>query len=98
MRDWSLATGDPLSLFLAADSRLSIPDYLNDHSWELHLGSGEPATLALLHGASHLLSVGFHVAGEINPSRNRACGASMVTRQGRIAAPLYQRVGAGRGK
>jgi hypothetical protein len=47
MRDWSLATGDPLSLFLAADSRLSIPDYLNDHSWELLLGGGEPATLSL---------------------------------------------------
>jgi RimJ/RimL family protein N-acetyltransferase len=48
MRDWSLAKGDPLSLFLAADSRLSIPDYLNDHSWELLLGGGEPATLAEL--------------------------------------------------
>jgi hypothetical protein len=47
MRDWSLANGDPLSLFLAADSRLSIPDYLNDHSWELLLGGGEPATLSL---------------------------------------------------
>ena len=47
MRDWSLAKGDPLSLFLGADSRLSIPDYLNDHSWELLLGGGEPATLSL---------------------------------------------------
>jgi hypothetical protein len=47
MRDWSLANGDPLSLVLAADSRLSIPDFLNDHSWELHLGGGEPATLSL---------------------------------------------------
>jgi hypothetical protein len=47
MRDWSLAKGDPLSLILAADSRLSIPDYLNDHSWELLLGGGEPATLSL---------------------------------------------------
>jgi len=47
MRDWSLAKGDPLSLFLAADSRLSIPDYLNDHSWELLLGGGEPAALSL---------------------------------------------------
>jgi hypothetical protein len=47
MRDWSLANGDPLSLILAADSRLSIPDYLNDHSWELLLGGGEPATLSL---------------------------------------------------
>ena len=47
MRDWSLAKGDPLSLILAADSRLSIPDYINDHSWELLPGGGEPATLSL---------------------------------------------------
>ena len=42
MRDWSLAPGDPLSLTLAADARLSIPDYLNDHIWELALSGGEP--------------------------------------------------------
>ena len=47
MRDWSLAPGDPLCLTLAADSRLSIPDYLNDHIWELVIGGGEPAALAL---------------------------------------------------
>ncbi|MBN2119211.1 MAG: hypothetical protein JW730_21755 [Anaerolineales bacterium] len=47
MRDWSLAPGDPLCLSLAADARLSIPDYLNDHIWELNLGSGEPAALSL---------------------------------------------------
>ncbi len=47
MRDWSLAKGDPLCLTLAADSRLSIPDYINDHSWELQLGGGEPSALAL---------------------------------------------------
>jgi mannosylglycerate hydrolase MGH1-like protein len=47
MRDWSLAPGDPLSLTLAADARLSIPDYLNDHIWELTLGGGEPSALAL---------------------------------------------------
>jgi hypothetical protein len=47
MRDWSLAKGDPLCLTLAADSRLAIPDYLNDHIWELVLGGGEPAVLAL---------------------------------------------------
>ena len=47
MRDWSLATGDPLYLTLAADSRLSIPDYLNDHIWELALGGGEPSALSL---------------------------------------------------
>ena len=47
MRDWSLASGDPLCLTLAADSRLSIPDYLNDHIWELEFGGAEPASLAL---------------------------------------------------
>jgi hypothetical protein len=47
MRDWSLAPGDPLCLTLAADSRLSVPDYLNDHIWELIMGGGEPAALAL---------------------------------------------------
>src|SRR5215212_6648276 len=47
MRDWSLAPGDPLCLTLSADSRLSIPDYLNDHSWELVVGGGEPPALSL---------------------------------------------------
>ncbi len=47
MRDWSLASGDPLCLTLAADSRLSVPDYLNDHTWELNLGGGEPPALSL---------------------------------------------------
>lgn len=47
MRDWSLAAGDPLYLTLAADSRLSTPDYLNDHIWELSLGGGEPPALSL---------------------------------------------------
>src|SRR5215208_3598824 len=48
MRDWSLAPGDPLCLTLAADSRLSIPDYLDDHIWELLIaGGGEPPALSL---------------------------------------------------
>ena len=48
MRDWSLALGDPLYLNLAADSRLSISDYLNDHIWELSIaGGGEPPALSL---------------------------------------------------
>ncbi|HEU0294749.1 MAG TPA: hypothetical protein VFR47_18555 [Anaerolineales bacterium] len=46
MRDWSLAPGDPLCLTLAADARLSIPDYLNDHIWELAIGGGEPLALS----------------------------------------------------
>jgi len=47
MRTWSLGSSNPLSLTLAADARLSSPDYSNDHIWELELGSGEPASLAL---------------------------------------------------
>jgi hypothetical protein len=47
MREWNLGTDDPLSLTLAADARLSTPDYSNDHIWELELGGGEPAALSL---------------------------------------------------
>ena len=53
MRDWSLSCstatgpGDPLSLTLAADMRLCKPDPLNDHIWELEIGAGEPASLAV---------------------------------------------------
>lgn len=47
MRDWSLAPGDPLYLTLAADARLSTPDYFNDHIWELVFGGGEPSALSL---------------------------------------------------
>lgn len=47
MRDWNLRPGDPLSLTLAADFRLSKPDYVNDHIWELEIGAGEPAALAV---------------------------------------------------
>ena len=47
MRDWYLGPGDPLCLTLVADARLCTPDYANDHIWELELGDGEPAALAL---------------------------------------------------
>jgi hypothetical protein len=47
MRDWNLRPGDPLSLTLAADFRLSKPDYMNDQIWELEIGAGEPAALAV---------------------------------------------------
>ena len=47
MQEWSLHAGDPLNLTLAADARLSEPDYVNDHSWELELGSGDPPALSL---------------------------------------------------
>ena len=47
MREWSLYAGDPLSLTLAADFRFCSPDYFNDHIWELSIGGGEPAGLAV---------------------------------------------------
>jgi hypothetical protein len=47
MRDWTLGPGDPLALTLAADFRLSTPEYANDHIWELELGGGDPSALAL---------------------------------------------------
>jgi hypothetical protein len=47
MRDWALKIGDPLSLTLAADARLSVPDYVDDQIWELEIGTGEPAALAI---------------------------------------------------
>jgi len=47
MREWSLRAGDPLNLTLSADMRLSTPDYVNDHSWEMELGTGDPPALSL---------------------------------------------------
>jgi hypothetical protein len=47
MHEWSLGIGNPLSLNLAADFRFTVPDYVNDHIWELDMGGGEPAALAL---------------------------------------------------
>jgi hypothetical protein len=47
MRDWSLGLNSPLFLTLAADARLSAPDYVNDHIWEVELDRGEPRALSL---------------------------------------------------
>lgn len=47
MREWSLAPGDPLVLSLAADFRFCVPDYINDHIWELDIGDGDPPALSL---------------------------------------------------
>jgi mannosylglycerate hydrolase MGH1-like protein len=47
MREWSLKPGDPLTLVISADARLGKTDYVNDHTWELDLGGGEPPALAL---------------------------------------------------
>jgi hypothetical protein len=75
MREWSLKAGDPLSLTLSADFRLCEPDYFNDHIWELELGGGEPASLAVrttygLRARSMRLFYRFSEAGKTltNPS------------------------------
>ncbi|MBE0698261.1 MAG: hypothetical protein IH586_15185, partial [Anaerolineaceae bacterium] len=47
MHNWNLAAGDPLTLTLAADARLVTTNYSDDQIWELSLGGGEPAALAL---------------------------------------------------
>lgn len=47
MRDWALQLGDPLSLILAADARLTNLDYTNDQIWDLMLGTGDPAAIML---------------------------------------------------
>ncbi|WKZ40985.1 MAG: hypothetical protein QY328_02905 [Anaerolineales bacterium] len=47
MRDWSLSLGDPLHLSLAADARLCQTDYINDHIWEVELGSNDPERSAV---------------------------------------------------
>lgn len=47
MRSWKLGAGDPLQLSLSADARLDKADYTNDTTWELNLGKGDPAALAV---------------------------------------------------
>ena len=47
MRTWRLTPKDPLSLTLAADSRLTNLDYANDQIWEMLPGEGEPASILL---------------------------------------------------
>lgn len=47
MREWSLPSEDLPSLTLAADARLSVPDYLDDQIWELSLRGGDPPALAI---------------------------------------------------
>jgi hypothetical protein len=47
MREWSLGPCDPLVLNLAADSRFCIPDYVNDHIWEIQTSGGDPPALSI---------------------------------------------------
>ncbi len=47
MRTWHLAPGDPLQLTIATDARFTVPDYANDHIWNLDLSGGDPSAMAL---------------------------------------------------
>ena len=42
MREWKLYKCDPLSLIIAADARITPPDYVDDKIWELSFGDGAP--------------------------------------------------------
>lgn len=47
MREWSISREGPLSLCIAADARLTTPDYLDDQIWELELVGGDPPALSI---------------------------------------------------
>jgi hypothetical protein len=47
MRFWNLSMNDPLCLNLAADARITPPDYFDDQIWELALADREPQALSL---------------------------------------------------
>ena len=47
MREWSLNSESPLALRIAADIRVSHPDYIDDQIWELTLKGGSPPAIAI---------------------------------------------------
>lgn len=47
MRKWNINKGDPLSLLISADARITPPDYFDDQIWELSIGGGEPQALSI---------------------------------------------------
>lgn len=70
MRTWSLDPEVGLSLRLAADARISTPDYVDDQIWELSFEGGEPASLALqttygLRARGMRIFPGFSLGGEV---------------------------------
>jgi len=65
MREWSIPREGPLSLCIAADARLTTPDYLDDQIWELALVGGDPPALSIqttygLRARSMRIFPGFH--------------------------------------
>src|SRR3972149_316126 len=80
MRIWSLGLGSPLSLCLSADERFSTPSYVDDQSWELTLGGGDPPGVGIsttyglrAHGMRIFPGFGLH--------------GSMLTDPGQFASP-----------
>jgi hypothetical protein len=47
MHDLNFSPKCPYSLTIAADSRLTPTDYINDHIWELNIGNSEPMSISL---------------------------------------------------
>lgn len=47
MHQWSLTSGSPHCLSIAADARLTNPKFDDDQIWELNLEGGEPSALAI---------------------------------------------------
>lgn len=47
MREWNLTESDPTHLTIAADSRLTTPEYLNDLIWELKFRGGDPPAVLI---------------------------------------------------
>lgn len=48
VHEWSLDLGNPQALRIAADARVSAPDYSDDQIWELALAGGDPPAIALV--------------------------------------------------
>jgi hypothetical protein len=47
MRTWQLSAGDPLTMRLAADARLTTTSYIDDQSWEIGFGNPDEPALAI---------------------------------------------------
>ena len=47
MLDLNFSPNYPYSLTIAADSRFTQTDYVNDHIWELKIGNSEPSSISL---------------------------------------------------
>jgi hypothetical protein len=86
MREWNLSINDPLSLTLAADSRLTTPDYHDDQIWELSLSSGDPPAIRLYTNFG-LRCRSFHIYPRFIEDENICVDPSTFTR-----APVIRQI------